>query len=99
MPRIWGSQYNQSGTKGYNRSNTRDFALGSFAAGRTNDLSGDSPLSDGDHTFLDSHSESSVRHGGSNGRQRIMLKNESSVKVTDAGTPGPVREVSPFSQV
>ena len=97
MPRVWGSRYNQSGIKGY-KSNTGEFALNSFAAGRSHHLSTNRPQGKHDHTDRDSHSDASARLVDDNGRQGIMMRKEFSVKVND-GETSTQDHVAPFSQV
>lgn len=99
MPRIWGSRYNQSGMKGYNQSTTGDFALRSFGAGRSNHLSASRPMGANDPA-LDSQSDSSARLVGNDGKKGILMRQEFTVKVTDAepSSQGQSR-VAPYSQV
>lgn len=100
MPRIWGSRYNQSGMKGYNQSSTGDFALKSFGAGRSHQLSGSRPKGAHDPMDLDSQSDASARLVGSDGKKGILMRQEFTVNVTDAEASSQSQNrVAPYSQV
>ena len=88
----------------YNHSSTGDFALKPYGPGRSNPLSRDRPAGGG--TDHDSQSEeiTPARFGSQRSildgeaKKGIMMRQEFSVKVTDASSPSP-GQVAPFSQV